>query len=183
MPKFKPLPSQERLKELYDYDAEAGEFIRKHRQGRMLAGTIAGSTNSVKGYRRVYVDDGFYYIHRLVWKYIHGVDPEEIDHLNHDVNDNRISNLSNCTHSENLWNIKPTRKNSSVCTGVSQSWRKGKWRARITVNMKEVHLGTYNSIEEAKCAYLIGKSIRDAGGHVCPDNVKDAMKEGSKVCQ
>ncbi len=72
-----------------------------------------------------------------------------IDHINHDTLDNRRCNLRYATKSQNAMNMKMRCDNISGAVGVS--WRKdrNKWRAFITVNMKQISLGHFENIEDA----------------------------------
>lgn len=72
---------------------------------------------------------------------------EKIDHINGNTLDNRLKNLRICSHTENMRNRK-----TSGFKGVSKT-ASGKYRARITVNNKELHLGSFKSKEEAAKAY------------------------------
>lgn len=73
-----------------------------------------------------------------------------IDHINGDSLDNRISNLRICAQEDNMKNI---RKLNHI---VGVSWLKvnKKWTARIMHNYKGIHLGNYNSYEEAVLARI-----------------------------
>lgn len=72
-----------------------------------------------------------------------------IDHVNHKTFDNRKSNLRIVTVAQNNMNASKRTNNTSGTTGIS--WHKGvgKWRARINVNGKEVHLGYFDKFEDA----------------------------------
>ena len=72
---------------------------------------------------------------------------EKIDHINGNTLDNRIKNLRLCSHKENMRNRK-----TSGFKGVSKTLS-GKYRARITVDRKEIHLGSFNTKEDAAKAY------------------------------
>ncbi|MCK4260726.1 MAG: HNH endonuclease [Halanaerobiales bacterium] len=73
----------------------------------------------------------------------------EIDHINRKPLDNREKNLRRVTHSQNLQNQSIRFDNTSGYKGVSWSKRSQKWRAYITINNKEKHLGYFTKIEEA----------------------------------
>ena len=75
---------------------------------------------------------------------------QTVDHINGNSLDNRISNLRICTQAENA-------KNNRKSTIVGVGWLKynKKWTARIMVNYKGVHLGNFDSYEEAVLARLI----------------------------
>jgi hypothetical protein len=75
------------------------------------------------------------------------------DHRYHNGLDNRRKNLRECTKAENNWNAGIRIDNSSGYKGVS--WHKGnkRWRARIHLDKKEIHIGTFESRVEAARAY------------------------------
>ena len=72
-----------------------------------------------------------------------------IDHINGDGTDNRKKNLRFCTQSENLLNMKKVRGISSGYKGIHWDKRLSKWRVRIQVNNKKIHLGMFKSKKEA----------------------------------
>lgn len=151
--------TQERLKELLDYDPGTGVFTwRIDRTGTAKAGSVAGSLDA-DGYPQIKVDNRLYKAHRLAWLYIYGeLPPHQIDHINRVRTDNRICNLRTATNAENLQNQRKRRNNTSGVIGVS--WRKGlsKWQARIMFNGRCIHLGYYKTIEEAAAARAAAKA-------------------------
>lgn len=74
-----------------------------------------------------------------------------IDHINGNPFDNRLCNLRECTLHQNLMNSAPRFKKTTRFKGIVK--RKNKWRAYITFNGKETHLGYFKSEEEAARAY------------------------------
>jgi hypothetical protein len=73
----------------------------------------------------------------------------DVDHINHIQSDNRRENLRVVTHAINSRNNKPGINNTSGRTGVFYNKRRDTWYARITVDRKDYHLGTYKSKEDA----------------------------------
>ena len=71
-----------------------------------------------------------------------------VDHINGDTLDNRRSNLRVCTHTQNMFNQKLRSNNTTGVKGVTRCGNK--YRATIRVNRKDIHLGMYNTLEEAK---------------------------------
>jgi HNH endonuclease len=100
----KPLPTQERLRELFWYHPE-GFLVRrvavgtKYRVGQEVRGCPVG-----RGYRVVVVDGGQYRLHRLIYQWHHGRCPDEIDHEDHDSGNCRIWNLRDGTGGVNAAN-------------------------------------------------------------------------------
>lgn len=144
----------ERLRELLHYDPETGLFTRRvNRQGRWgKAGTIAGHINP-HGYRVIWIGAN-YAAHRLAWLYVHDAWPEgQIDHINRVRSDNRIANLRSVAPSENIQNRGRHGNNASGFKGVFRKKGGRRWTAQITVNRRQLHLGNFESAEEAHAAY------------------------------
>ena len=141
--KIRPLPSQERLREMFTYCPETGALCRPKKKPVTLASN---------GYARVCVGDEIFLAHRVVWKWVTGLDPlsYSVDHINGDKTDNRMSNLRLVVgHLDNNRNRPRNGNNKSGVTGVSWMKSKQKWRATITVNYKSKHLGLFGSKDEA----------------------------------
>lgn len=79
----------------------------------------------------------------------------EVDHRNRSRLDCRRSNLRPATRSSNNANTGRKANNTSGFKGVrcERRTKKPKWTARITVNCKEMHLGTFATAHEAAAAY------------------------------
>lgn len=71
-----------------------------------------------------------------------------VDHEDRNKLNNQKSNLRFLTKSGNAVNSKLSKNNTSGIKGV-QSTRNGKWVASLTLNRRRIHLGTYETIEEA----------------------------------
>jgi hypothetical protein len=78
---------------------------------------------------------------------------KQIDHIDHNRLDNRKCNLRLCTNQENSRNKGLNLNNTSGVKGVYFDKQLKKWRARITINYKSVHLGIFDDLEEAKDTY------------------------------
>lgn len=76
-------------------------------------------------------------------------DDKVVDHINHNTLDNRKSNLRICTKYENNKNTRLSKNNTSGTTGVYWNKLKNKWQAGIKVNYKQIHLGYFETKEEA----------------------------------
>ena len=150
--------TQDELKKILNYEPDTGEFHWKIKPSkRFPAGMKAGTL--VNGYIRIHTKGRLYGAHRLAWLYVYGVEPQyQIDHINGNSSDNRISNLRQATALENMQNIrKPQKNNSHGTLGVTYDPVKDRWRARITINGKRKYLGRFKSKEQAYEAFLQAK--------------------------
>jgi hypothetical protein len=156
--------TQARLKELLHYDPDTGVFTWQIDRGRLAKAGCRAGYYADKGYRKITVGSKSFAEHRLAWFMTCGAWPVGvIDHINGIVDDNRISNLRDVSRSANSQNQRRGKKHSTtgflgVCAG------KGKFQGAITLPCgKRLHLGTYDSPEEAHEAYLAAKRIHHAG--------------------
>ena len=78
---------------------------------------------------------------------------KEIDHINGNGLDNRQENLRDATASQNCMNIRPRENTTSKYKGVSWDKNKERWRARIQIEGKMIHLGRFREEENAAKAY------------------------------
>ena len=136
--------TQEEIRQRLQYNSSDGTLTWiSHKRRPDLIGTIAGSKN-LNSHIQIYVNCKKYWAHRLVWLYHYGYMPKIIDHINGDPSDNRIENLRECSHSENLRNVGKSKSNTSGVKGVSWSKAAQKWEARCGK-----YLGLYETKEEA----------------------------------
>jgi len=160
--------TQKRLKELFEYSPDTGDFIRRVSVNkRFKVGTIAGCVdNSLNGgYNRIKIDGRLYRAHRLAFLYMTGEMPkDQVDHINHIRTDNRWKNLVASTKLENSRNQSKHITNTSGHTGVY--WRKdiGKWMAFIRIDGKPKSLGRFNDINDAAAARK--KAELELGYHI-----------------
>jgi len=152
--------TQERLKEVLHYCPDLGLFWWKERAdggkrtnswNARWAGQLAGS-RSTHGYGKVKIDGVVHFLHRLAWLYMTGEHPrEDIDHKNLRKTDNAFSNLREANRSQNN-----TNKRCASVSGLKGAFLRpnGRYQASISVNDKAVHLGTYDTPEQAHAAYL-----------------------------
>lgn len=158
------MPSQEEINKLLRYEPDTGEFfwrVNRGRHGRNWAGSRTGSDRG-DGYIRLIIGSRRYFAHRVAWLLVHGTEPEgEVDHINGNPSDNRISNLRIATHAQNISNSGKRKNNTSGFKGVSRGRTTG-FRATIFLHGKQIHLGSFVTKEEAYAAYC--KAARDLHG-------------------
>lgn len=184
MPKTLPLPPLERLNELFEVVPIAESQFGKHSglvrivsHGGQRVGAIAGSLDCRKQDNRfdwrVRIDNKRYYVSRIIYYMVVGIDPDEfeIDHEDQNTLNNNVCNLRLGNSSLQSHNRGIKRNNTSGATGVSWHKGTGKWKAAIKHNQKETHLGLYVCKIEASLAYnnkviefgldKIGKPLND----------------------
>jgi hypothetical protein len=167
--------TQERLRELLNYDPSTGDLTWKKVRRKNRMGTVAGCINNL-GYRIIALDRKKYLCHRLVWLYVYGVWPQMIDHINRNKADNRIENLRECTAKQNI--VNRVFKGRSGLRGTYWHRQIRKWVANISINYKTVVIGNYDTAEEAHAAYL--EVARRLHGDFVPPELS-ATPDSSKV--
>jgi hypothetical protein len=143
---------------LLDYDPLTGKLFWLNRPETMFskrrvflqfnncfAGKEAFTSTDSRGYRSGRIWDKTYHGHRVAWAVYYGEWPNVIDHINGDRSDNRLCNLRNVTKAENA-----RRKAKSLTTqGVSFCKKRKMWRARVTFDYVESHIGYFRTEAEA----------------------------------
>lgn len=153
----------DRLRTVVFYDAETGVFTRRIVTGKTgKVGDIIGHTNKANRVEAS-IDGKIYLAHRLAWLYVTGKWPlQEIDHIDGNPTNNRISNLRDISR---VWNAQNQRKaradNMTGVLGVSKHHRK--WQANITVDGKIIFLGSFPSEKLAGEAYVNAKRVLHDG--------------------
>ena len=146
-------PTAERIRELFDYDAERGHLVaRVQRSNRIQVGEDAGGLTP-KGYIRVRVDGGRYFEHSLVWLHVTGEWPPKLDHRSTEKTDNHFENLRPATQSQNSMNRRRRKDNEVGFKGVMKNKRGRPFRAHIWDGGRRVVIGHYDTPEEAHAAY------------------------------
>lgn len=91
--KTNPNLSQERLRDVLNYDPNEGVFTWKIRVARNTkVGAKAGSVGP-KGYRYIRIDSADFLAQRLAWFWVHGVWPRLLRFQNGNTDDFKIDNL------------------------------------------------------------------------------------------
>ena len=146
----RPELSAEKLRELLHYEPETGIFTWKVRAANNVkVGDVAGSQNGW-GYLQIRVLSRAYKAHRLAWLYMHSNWPkDQLDHINRNKADNRVANLRDVSHKQNMQNKSKSSNNTSGHPGVSWNKQNSKWRAYIAHNRKQIHLGYFSILEDA----------------------------------
>lgn len=134
------------------YDPDTGNLFWKQSKPGVRRNGLAGGDMG-RGYFGVKVSGTRYRSHHVAWFLYYGVWPSsEVDHINCDRGDNRVTNLRLSNRSNNIANSLP-RKGSSEYKGVSFHRGQGKWQSRVCKDGVSYSLGYFDSEKEAALAY------------------------------
>jgi hypothetical protein len=148
------ITTQSFLKTFIHYDPDTGAFTWILRFKRnFVDGKPLGFKNP-KGYLLINFFGTIYRAHRLAFFYMTGEWPKsQVDHENNIKHDNRWLNLRRADNQLNHYNLNKPKNNTSGAKGVKKL-KTGKYEARIKFNQKEIHIGTFDSLEKASDAYF-----------------------------
>lgn len=141
------------VRSLLSYDAKTGSMVwLKTLSNRAPKGSVIAYKTT--GYPAVRILGKLYLVHRLAWLIMTNSWPQfEIDHIDGDRSNNCWKNLRSATIAQNRQNRAIPKNNSSGIKGVYWCKNASKWRAKIMVNKKAMHLGLFDSMESANNAY------------------------------
>ena len=142
--------TQEKLKEILDYNPDTGLFIWKVNSAKNVkSGHIAGNLKDT-GYIRIKINKKMYLAHHLAFLYVYGNFPKDIiDHIDSDRANNKISNLRECSHQQNMKNLRLYSNNSSGHKNVSWVKSRNRWIVQLKVNGKQKYIGSFDNLELA----------------------------------
>lgn len=162
-----PFPA-EILPELVSIDEGSGIMTWRDRKDDMFRGAKMGSKRACSvwnsrysgkpalsnigknGYMYGYILGNMLVAHRIAYAIYHGEWPSlDIDHINGDRSDNSKANLRLSTRTQNLRNRAICGRNTSGVVGVSWSKACSKWRAYIKDENKQIHIGVFESKDDA----------------------------------
>jgi hypothetical protein len=130
--------SQRALHEMFEY--RDGVLYWKPKP----AGTVDGN-----GYMQTGIKGKYFKNHRIIFLMHHGHLPDLIDHIDGNKRNNRIENLREASNSQNNYNKRLQKNNRSGVKGVHWVERFKKWRVRIGVDGKDLHVGYFEKYEDA----------------------------------
>ncbi len=148
--------TKEKILNRLSYNEETGALTRNWKGGSSRpTGTVRED-----GYIRINVDGKLHYAHRLVWIIFNGHIPDgmQVDHIDCNPSNNKISNLRLATQSQNNHNQRVYKSNSSGVKGVLWNKLEKRWKVTCWLNNKKHNGGTFLSLEEAVKAQ---KELRD----------------------
>jgi len=141
------------IKENLSYDSETGNLFwtTPSHYGRRTKGPTGSPDGNGYLCTKIWLKGKrFYYRnHRVVWFLNYGSVPDLLDHIDGDRLNNRVENLRPATNSLNA-------RNSVVYGKINYKGvylYKGKYRSRSNQDGKQLHLGWFETPEEAARAY------------------------------
>ena len=155
MIKSKPLPSIERLYEVFYVDAEGRLFwkVKPSSKANFIKLNEQITTPNVDGYYKVTLDGKTYPVHRVVWALLTGEDPGNfsIDHIDGDVTNNCPNNLRLVTPKQNAANRVPGKASNTGEPYIIYAPRQSRPRP-YRVRVKSHYLGHFATLAEAVLA-------------------------------
>lgn len=146
------IESFEYLNERFTYNPLTGQLFWKTLWPGKEAGTLVKSKSP---FIKVALERLDFKGHRLCWVLFNKrsiPDGMVIDHKDGDASNNAIHNLRLCTPLDNSRNTVTAKNNTTGFKGVSLQGNK--YRAYITVDRKQIHLGRFDTAEEGFAAYM-----------------------------
>jgi hypothetical protein len=134
------------INEYFEY--KDGELYWKKDKNGSRVGKIAGSKTF--RYRTIKFNGKNYLLSRIVFFMFNGYYPKNVDHIDGDTWNNKIENLRPASPAENNRNRKIATNNKTGVKGLSFCNQLKRYKAQITKNYKQIHLGYYNDIELAE---------------------------------
>lgn len=145
----------------FDYDPESGIITWKelpdmtHKKKTMAHGMPAFTTRERKGYMNGRVMGVHLKAHRVAWLLHYGDWPhDQIDHINRNKSDNRISNLRVVSNHQNCRNQAKRKENTSGWNGVSFNKNLRKWHAKYRMFDVDYHVGFFQCPTSAGIAVM-----------------------------
>jgi hypothetical protein len=135
-----------------NYKIYANGNVENIKTGRILK-QILGNHGYLVVCLRNNAGQKLHIIHRLLGKY-YIPNPNNypcIDHIDRNRTNNMLINLRWCSHQQN--NMNKSIYGESEYRGVDFKKKNKKWRAQITINKKNKHIGLYNTEIEAAKAF------------------------------
>lgn len=176
------------MNELVKYDPITGVLSWAKPRGGVKIGKQIGSKHA-HGYLQMTFMGRKYLVHRFIWDLAHPEDKlkpgEEIDHINHIKDDNRLCNLRKVARAENCKNMSQQRRNTSGVTGVSFDKVNRKWVAQISAGGVSSFLGRFVKFGDAVMARKLAEEeygFHENHGAVLPEQA-GVRKEDTQVCE
>lgn len=146
----------------FEYNPELGRLISKittrnnncgHKAGELVKGAV-----TMYGYREVFFGSYRMREHRLIFLMCHGILPKMLDHIDGNKLNNKIENLRVCNRSQNQFNSKVPKNNTTGFKGIVYLKARKKYLGNIAVSGKVYRTKQTKSLTEA---VLLLRSLRE----------------------
>ena len=148
------------FEDFINYNPETGCMTWRKRDSNLFSSKRSASvwnaryagkkvgTLSKNGYCMASINNKSFYLHRVAFEIMTGRKPHKVDHINGDRTDNKWSNLREVSDEQNARNMGVQRHRGTGVMGVRMT-RNGNFAAHIRLDGRQIHLGTFKTIEEA----------------------------------
>lgn len=140
--------TQELVKYLFDYRDGTLYWKRSTNPMRVPNGSLAGNPNK-DGYFETQINKKKYGNHRIIFLMFNGYLPEQVDHIDNNIKNNRIENLRAASYSQNQANAKLRKDNTTGFKNVKLSKKCNKFEVTVQKENKKYFFGYYDTLEEA----------------------------------
>lgn len=144
------------LHQIFEY--KDGELFWKIKKGSIRPNTKAGSLDKANNRFHVQINRKFYKLHRIIYLMHYGYLPKEIDHKDGNPSNNKVENLREANSSQNNYNQKIRKNNTSGVKGVTWDKNRQKWHVQVICNKKPVFQCRFDDLELAE---LVAQEARD----------------------
>jgi hypothetical protein len=146
------------------YDRDSGRIKWAVPTARSVkVGDLAG-TLDCEGYRKISIFGVYYMAHRVAWAIHHGEWPSMlIDHRNGNKDDNSLANLRDVPDLLNQQNRRSAQKSNACGLLGVQAHKTGRFQAKISAGGRRLHLGYFDTAEQAHAAYMAAKAVLHEG--------------------
>jgi hypothetical protein len=143
------LITKDLLDRLFTVDVENGIFFNKVKTNTKIVIGKESGTRHPTGYTIIRIDGRNYSRHRLIYFYVNGVWPKNLDHIDGNKSNDSINNLRAVTRREN-------QQNRTRAKGYHFNNRLGKYQAQCwnIEGTKQIYLGLFDNQLDAEFAYL-----------------------------
>jgi hypothetical protein len=146
--------TQEKAHELFEY--KDGELFWKiNWSDKAKKGKKVGCIKN--GYFGLKINTKDYRVHRVIYLMHHGTMPKMIDHKDGNPLNNKIENLRECTNSQNNYNSKIPKTNTSGMKGVRK--KRNHWIVEFWINGKPTWFGSYKEKELAELVCIEARKL------------------------
>lgn len=141
-------PAVELIQKWFAYDPETGLVSRKLKRRSHHPDVLSPDRERIDFFGTRYR------LTHIIWVIQFGYWPEdEIDHIDFNRKNNKLSNLREATRGQNMQHRRWNNPNGKGVT-FRPDRREDQWQAQIAKNGQKIHLGFFETKEEAAGAYI-----------------------------